>query len=76
MSNVSTELAARLEAEADEAAARRRALLCAAVALRTTATIPAARRELAAADYLPPRVTAAAIAILDSPDRTTRDEPV
>jgi hypothetical protein len=60
------ELAAQLVTEAHAAAARRRALLTASVALASTLTVAAARKTLTKTDDLPPAVIADAIRILDT----------
>ncbi|MGO9079034.1 MAG: hypothetical protein ACLQDY_08310 [Streptosporangiaceae bacterium] len=60
-----TALAAQLVTEANEAASRRRALLCASTALGTTASVPAAREVLSQWDG-PAAVRDDAIGILDA----------
>ena len=70
------ELAAELVAEADRCMARRKALLCAAVAARTTSTIPAARRALADPEVcIPAEIRSAALAELDQVTTTERTAP-
>jgi hypothetical protein len=64
MSTTNDELAQQLAGQAREAARKRRALLVASVALSSTQTIAAARRELADYDG-PAAVIADALAALD-----------
>jgi hypothetical protein len=59
------DLASKLIAEADTATERRRELLCCAVAISTTKTIPAARKVLTEWEG-PDSIRRAAIATLDA----------
>jgi hypothetical protein len=61
---ITTDLAAVLLAEADAATLRRKALLCARVAVITTSSAAGARKVLAAWDG-PAEVRTAALAVLD-----------
>jgi hypothetical protein len=67
------ELARRLSAEADAAMTLRRALLCASVALATTASIPAARTALQAWNG-PASVRDSALKVLDELTSATTEE--
>ncbi len=65
---MTTDLAAVLLAEADTAMARRRALLCARVAVMTTSSLAAARQALAEWTDGPTEIRAQALAVLDNLD--------
>lgn len=62
---MTTDLAAVLLTEADAAMARRKALLCARVAVMTTSSPAAARKALARWDG-PAEIRAAALEVLDN----------